>query len=142
MVNVNRVLFGGYLVADPESRQVGNGTVCHFTVANNRKWTSRDGQAKEEATFVDCEAWAKVGEIAQNYLKKGRPVLVEGRLKLDKWTTPEGQKRQKLKVSVDAVQFLDGHGGGGEGHAEGAPAGVSSQAQAPAGPTYNADEPF
>jgi single-strand DNA-binding protein len=113
--------------------------VCKFTLANNRKWTDRSGQAKEEATFVDCEAWAKVGEIAQNYLKKGRPVLIEGRLKLDKWTTPEGQNRQKLKLSVDSLQFLDGAQGGDDGHAEQA----QTQAAAPtAGAPAYEPEPF
>jgi single-strand DNA-binding protein len=137
MVNVNRVLFGGYLTGDPESRQVGNGTVCKFAIANNRKWTDRSGQAKEEVTFVDCEAWAKVGEVAQNYLRKGRAVLIEGRLKLDRWTTPEGQARQRLKISVDAIQFLDSASGGGDTQQASQPDGQVAQAA----PAYE-PEPF
>jgi single-strand DNA-binding protein len=142
MVSINRVMLGGYLTADPESRQVGSGTVCHFTLGMNRSWTDKSGQKKEEATFVDCEAWAKVAEVAQNYLKKGRPVFVEGRLKLDRWQTQDGQKRSKLKVNVESIQFLDSgqnQGGAGSGdESQAAPAGAASQGA----PAYNPEEPF
>jgi single stranded DNA-binding protein (ssb) len=141
MVSINRVMLGGYLTADPESRQVGSGTVCHFTIAMNRSWTDRSGQKKEEATFVDCEAWAKVGEVAQSYLKKGRPVFVEGRLKLDRWQGQDGQKKQKLKVNVDSVQFLDSGNAQNQQpdeQAQGAPAGGGAPAQG----AYDPSEPF
>lgn len=137
-VSVNKVLLAGYLTADPESRQAGSGTVCRFTIGVNRSWTNRTtGQQQEEATFVDCEAWAKLGEIAQNYLRKGRPVLIEGRLKLDKWTTPEGQNRSKLKVTAESVQFLDG-AGQGQQDAGGEQAQPATAAAAP----YNPEEAF
>lgn len=140
MVSVNRVMLGGHLTADPESKQVGNGAVCHFTIGVNRNWTDKQGQKKEEATFVDCEAWGKVGEIAQNYLRKGRPVFVEGRLKLDRWTTPDGQKRSKLKVNVESIQFLDKgqQQEGGEQQQQMAQQG----AEGASAPVYDADVPF
>lgn len=141
MVSINRVMLGGYLTADPESRQVGNGNVCNFTLGINRSWTDRQGQKKEESTFVDCEAWAKVAEVAQNYLRKGRPVFVEGRLKLDRWTTPDGQKRSKLKVSVDSIQFLDkAQQDGNNNQADEQPQ-QAAAAGAPA-PGYDPDVPF
>jgi single-strand DNA-binding protein len=140
MVNINRVMLGGHLTADPESKQVGNGTVCNFTIGINRNWTDKQGQKKEESAFVDCEAWAKVGEVAQTYLKKGRPVFVEGRLKQDRWTSPEGQKRSKLKVSVDSLQFLDKGQEGGSQQGEAEQAATAPQG-APAS-EYNPDVPF
>lgn len=134
MVSVNKVMLGGYLTADPESVAAGQGTVCKFSIGISRNWTSGQGQKKEETTFVDCEAWGKVAEVAQNYLKKGRPVLVEGRLKLDRWEAPDGQKRSKLKVSVENIQFLDS--AQGQGGADG-----EAQAQ-PAAPAYDPEQPF
>ena len=141
MVSINRVMLGGYLTADPESRQVGSGTVCHFTLGLNRSWTDRSGQTKEEATFVDCEAWAKVAEVAQNYLRKGRPVFVEGRLKLDRWETADGQKRSKLKVNVESIQFLDSGQNQGQQNEQTQSQGAAQQG-AVQGTAYNAEEPF
>lgn len=141
MVSINKVMLGGYLTADPEARAVGNGNVCNFTLAMNRKWTDRSGQKKEEVAFVECEAWAKVAELAQNYLRKGKPVFVEGRIKQDRWETADGQKRSKLKVSVDQITFLDA--GNGQNQAEGQEQAAPQNQGAPApGQNYNPEEPF
>jgi single-strand DNA-binding protein len=138
MVSVNKVLLAGYMTGDPESRQAGNATVAHFSIAMNRSWTNKaTGQKSEESTFVECEAWAKLGEIAMNYLRKGRPVMVEGRLKQDRWETQDGQKRSKLKVVAENIQFLDSNKS-----QEGQPAASQPAAQEAAAPAYDADTPF
>jgi single-strand DNA-binding protein len=83
----------------------------------NRTFKTRDGENREETTFVDCEAWGRTAEVMSQYLCKGRPVFIEGRLKLDQWDDREtGKKRSKLKVVIDNFQFVDSKGGdrGGE----------------------------
>jgi single-strand DNA-binding protein len=97
----------GHLTRDPETRPAGSSTVCGFGLAVNRRWKGQDGQQQEEVTFIDCEAWGKTGETIAAHLRKGRPVFVEGRLKLDQWDDKEGQKRSKLKVVVESFQFID-----------------------------------
>jgi single-strand DNA-binding protein len=112
----NKVLLMGNLTRDIELRHTpGNQAVANVGLAVNRRYTTNDGEKREEVTFVDCEAWGKTAETMQKYLKKGRPVFIEGRLKLDQWEK-EGQKFSKLKVVVDNFQFIDsGQGGGGGG---------------------------
>lgn len=100
-MNFNRVIIAGNLTKDPISRQAGQHQVCAFGVAVNR--TYKD---KQEVAFIDCEAWGKQAELIMQYLKKGAPIHVEGRLKSDSWQTQAGEKRQKLLVVVDSFQFL------------------------------------
>lgn len=124
---LNRVMIAGNLTRTPETKAVGaDKTVCKFSLAINRRLKSGDGEMKEETTFVDVEAWGRTAELVAQYCDKGKPVYVEGRLKLDSWTDKEGQKRSKLAVVADSVQFLpDGRGGqatGGGGQARPAPA--------------------
>ena len=124
MASLNRVLLIGNLTRDPELRYTpGGAAVCEFAIAINRNYTSKTGEKKDEVTFIDIVAWARQAEICAEYLKKGRPVFVEGRLTQDRWEQPDGQKRSRIRVTADRVQFLGGPGGGGGGGG-GAPAGA------------------
>ncbi len=116
MANFNRIILAGNLTRDPElSYTASNTPVCKFGLAVNRTWNDRQTNTKREETmFVDCTAWSKTGEVINQYLRKGRPILVEGRLQYDTWTSPEGQKRSKHYVVVDNFQFLGGPRDGGE----------------------------
>ncbi len=100
----------GNLSRDPEIRVTPKGTaICQFSVAVNRSFKGDDGVSRDETTFVDCEAWSKTAELIAKYLSKGRCALVSGRLKLDQWEDKtSGQKRSKLKVVVESVQFVGG----------------------------------
>ena len=125
MASVNKVMLLGRLTADPELRYTPKGTaVCDLRMAMNRTYTDPgSGEKKEEATFVDVTAWGRTAEISAQYLKKGRQVFIEGRLKFDQWEQ-EGQKRSKLSVTADQVTFVDGGGAGaGGGGSEGAEGG-------------------
>jgi single-strand DNA-binding protein len=116
MASYNKVLLMGNLTRDPEVRYTPKGTaLANLGVAVNRVWTTESGEQKEEVTFVDIEVWGRQAETAGQYLSKGRPVFVEGRLKLDSWEDKEsGQKRNKLKVVAERVQFLGAPRGGAE----------------------------
>src|SRR3712207_3783928 len=113
----NKVILVGNLTRDPEVRYTPKGSaVCDLGLAVNRNYTTDTGEKREEVTFVDVVFWARLAEIAGEYLKKGRPVLIEGRLQLDSWDDKQsGQKRSKLKVIGESMQLLGGRGGGGEG---------------------------
>ena len=118
MPNLNRVMLMGNLTRDPELRYTPNNTaVCQIGMAINRRWKDQNGEQKEEVTFIDCEAWGRTGEVINQYLRKGRPIYLEGRLKLDQWQDKEGNNRSKLKVVVESFEFIDSKGGGegGEG---------------------------
>ncbi len=110
MASYNKVIIAGNLTRDPETRVTPKGTaICQFGLAVNRKWKNDGGEMQEEVTFIDCEAWGKTAELVGKHLTKGRGALVDGRLKLDTWDDKtSGQKRSKLKVVVEAVQFLGG----------------------------------
>lgn len=139
----NKVLLMGNLTRDPELRHTsGNNAVCNVGLAVNRRFRTADGENREETTFVDCEAWGRTAETMSRYLSKGRPVFIEGRLKLDSWEDKsDGSKRSKLKVVVEGFQFIDSGGGGaGSGGAGSAPA--ASRAETQAG-SFDADDiPF
>ncbi len=125
-VNLNRVLLAGNLTRDVELRHIsGNQAVANIGLAVNRRWKSPEGENREETTFVDCEAWGRTAEVMAQYLSKGRPVFIEGRLKLDQWEK-EGQKFSKLRVVVESFQFMDSREGGGGGGGPGG-GGRSSQ---------------
>jgi single-strand DNA-binding protein len=114
MPNLNKVMLMGNITRDIELRTIPSGqSIAQIGLAINRSWTSADGEKREEVTWVDCEAWGKTAEIMHKYLAKGRPVYIEGRLKLDQWDDKEsGQKRSKMKVVIEAFQFIDSKGGG------------------------------
>ncbi|MGI8889688.1 MAG: single-stranded DNA-binding protein [Chthoniobacterales bacterium] len=115
MANLNKVLLMGNLTRDPEVRYTPKGTaVAELGIAVNRVYSGENGEKREEVTFVDVTVWGRTAENVGEYLKKGRPVFVEGRLQLDSWDDKQsGQKRNKLKVVADNVQFLGSPRGGG-----------------------------
>jgi single-strand DNA-binding protein len=120
MANLNKVMLIGNLTRDPEIKYTPKGTaVAQLGLAINRFWSNDAGEKQEETTFVDVELWGRQAEVAGEYLKKGRPVFIEGRLKLDTWEDKtSGQKRSKMKVVGEQLQLLgsrDGGGGGGGG---------------------------
>ena len=121
MANLNKVLLMGNLTRDPEVRYTPKGTaVTELGIAVNRIYTGENGEKREEVTFVDVTVWGRTAENVGEYLRKGRPVFIEGRLQLDSWEDKQsGQKRNKLKVVADNVQFLGSRGGGGGGPEEG-----------------------
>lgn len=115
MPNLNRVMLMGNLTRDPEMRYLPSNTaVTALGMAINRRWRNQQGEQQEEVTFIDCEAFGKVAELLHQYMRKGRPLYVEGRLKLDQWQDKEGHNRSKLKVIVESFQFIDSRPGGGE----------------------------
>jgi len=112
MANLNRVLLIGNLTRDPEVRYTPKGTaVADIGVAVNRVYSGEDGEKKEEVTFVDVTLWGRQAEVAQEYLKKGRQVFIEGRLQLDTWDDKQtGQKRSRLRVVAENMQMLGSRG--------------------------------
>src|SRR5437016_3383020 len=111
MANFNKVILAGNLTRDPELRYLPKGTaVTEFGLAINRTWKTDAGETKDETTFVDITAFARTAEVIAQYYKKGRPILIEGRLKFDQWDDKQtGQKRSKLRVVCDSFQFIDGN---------------------------------
>ena len=117
MPNLNRVMLMGNLTRDPELRAAGASQVCQFGLAINRTWKDQQGEKHEEVTFVDCQAWGKTGELIAQYVRKGQPLYVEGRLRLEQWQDKDGSDRRAIKVVVEAMQFLARREDGG-GQAE------------------------
>jgi single-strand DNA-binding protein len=117
MANLNKVMLIGNVTRDPELRYTPKGTaVTEVGLAVNRVYSSDDGERREETTFIDVTLWARKAEVAAQYLKKGSPVYFEGRLQLDTWEDKQtGQKRNKLRVVADSLEFLGGGSGGGGG---------------------------
>lgn len=117
MPNLNKVMLMGNLTRDPEIKYTPKGTaVAELGLAINRVYSTDQGEKREETTFVDVELWGRTAELAGEYLKKGRPVYIEGRLKLDTWDDKQtGQKRSKMRVVGEVMQFLGGREGGGGG---------------------------
>ncbi len=129
MASFNKVILLGNLTRDPEVRYTPKGSaVCDLGLAVNRQYSLENGEKREEVTFVDVVLWARLAEIAGEYLKKGRPVLIEGRLQLDSWDDKQsGQKRTKMRVVGETMQLLGSRpsaGGSGEGE-EGSSGGYS-----------------
>jgi single-strand DNA-binding protein len=116
MAGYNRVVLLGNLTRDPQlSYTPANTPLCKFGIAANRKWKDREGNPQEDVCFVDCALFGRGAETFNQYMSKGQPVLVEGRLQYSQWTTPEGQKRSKLDVVVENFQFLGGRRDAGAG---------------------------
>jgi single-strand DNA-binding protein len=134
MPNYNKVLLMGNLTRDVELKYTpSNMAVANLGIAVNRKYKGNDGEMKEETTFVDCEAWAQTAENLSKWFSKGRPIFLEGRLKLDQWQDKEGGNRSKLKVVIENFQFVDPKAsGGGSGGGGGSPEYASASRRAPA----------
>jgi single-strand DNA-binding protein len=155
MANFNKVIIAGNLTRDPELRYTPKGqAVARLGLALNRVWKSETGENREEVTFVDVDAWGRQAEVIAQYLKKGRPILIEGRLKLDQWEDKNThQKQSKLKVVLETFSFLDSargaEGGQGAGPSPGGtvsrpapPPGPASTQQEESGPPPDDDVPF
>jgi single-strand DNA-binding protein len=140
MASVNKVMLLGNLTRDPEIRYTPKGTaVAEIGMAINRIRKGDNGEKIEEVTYVDVTLWGRQAELASEYLKKGRPVFIEGRLQLDQWDDKEtGEKRSKMRVVGENMQFLP-HGGGGEQRSQSEPPADRNQAAPPA--TGNAGAP-
>ncbi len=118
MAAINRVVLVGNLTRDPELRHTPSGTaVCNLRLAVNTRRKDETGQWVDKPNYFDITVWGNQGERCAQYLAKGRPVAVDGRLEWREWETPDGNKRQAVDVVADTVQFLgsrgDGEGGGG-----------------------------
>jgi single-strand DNA-binding protein len=158
MANLNKVMLIGRLTRDPEVRTFSNGgKVAAFGFAvNNRRKNVSTGQWEDEPVFLDLEAFNREGgrqqaDLVEQYLRKGQQVFIEGHLKLDQWTSQDGQKRSRLKIIVDNLQFLEPRQDSGTGEGgrmqRGAPVARKPASPAPAGgfdepgPELDAPEP-
>lgn len=111
MASFNKVILMGNLTRDPELRVTPKGTaVCQVGIAVNQNYRDKEGNNREETTFVDVDVFGRQAEVIAKYMSKGRPILIEGRLKLDSWETKEGDKRSKLKVVLENFQFVGSRG--------------------------------
>src|SRR5258707_2693101 len=108
MASFNKVILLGNLTRDPELRYTPQGSaVCEFALALNYVYTNKQtGQKVEEVSFIDLVAWGKTGETIAEYMKKGRQILIEGRLKQDRWEAQDGKKMSKVRVTVESFQFV------------------------------------
>lgn len=151
-MELNKVLLVGRLGQDPESHYLPSGdAVASFSIALSRRYKDRQGEQKEETTWVKISCFSKQAEFAANYLQKGKAVFVEGRLRENRWETPEGQKRTQIEVIADRLQFAfprgteEGGSGGGERYssAPSEPQQERASAPAPAGEPSTVDDlPF
>ncbi len=137
MASLNKVMLIGNVTRDPEIKYTPKGSaVADLGLAINRSYTNQSGEKVEEVTYVDVELWGRLAEIAGEYAKKGRPIFIEGRLRIDSWEDKQsGQKRSRLKVVGEGLQLLGS--GGGSGGGGGRPAGGSGGG----GGSFEGDEP-
>lgn len=116
MASFNKVMLIGNLTKDPDLRTIPSGiNVADLRLAINESYTDKSGQKVEKACFVDVVVWDKQADLCKTYLSKGSPVLVEGKLQMEEWTTKEGEKRSKLRVRAERCQFLGSKRPGAEG---------------------------
>ena len=144
MPSVNKVILIGNLTRDPELRYTPKGSaLCEIGMAVNRKYKLESGEQREEVTFLDISFWGKQAEVVAKWMKKGRPLYVEGRLQMDTWDDKTtGQKRSKIKIVAEDFQFLGGDRAGEEGgHDDEHPAPAARQASAPQAPRQAAPAP-
>ena len=154
MANYNKVILMGNLTRDPQLSYLPSQTpVVEIGLAVNRRWKDQQGQQREDTCFIDCRCFGRQAEIINQYMKKGRPLLVEGRLDLDQWEAQDGSKRSKHRVFIERFSFVDsqggqgGGGGGGNAPQQSAPppqqgsSGPPQGQQPPASPEYYNDDP-
>lgn len=129
MASFNKVILVGNLTRDPEIRTTPSGSkVSELGLAVSENWRSKSGETRETVCFVDVIVWDRLAELCQQYLVKGRPILVDGRLQMDEWTNDKGERRTKLRVRANSVKFL----GPPPQRDEGAGAGTQARSPAPA----------
>lgn len=153
MPSYNKVILMGNLTRDPEMRYLPSNTaVAQIGLAVNDRWKDKQsGEWKDKANFIDCEAFGNTAENINKFFSKGRPILIEGKLRLDQWEDQQGNKRSKLKVVVDRFEFVgsrdDNQGGGGGGRsygnrdAGGNVGGGGGRSQGNSQPDYSSDPP-
>jgi single-strand DNA-binding protein len=131
MANYNKIIIMGNLTRDPDYKQLGNGqALCRLTIANNRTYKNRQtGATVSDVCFVDVDVWGPQAESCRQYLQKGRPVLVDGRLKLENWKDNEGKPRSKHLIVAESVTFL----GSGQGSENASQEGSSAKVTGPLG---------
>jgi single-strand DNA-binding protein len=134
MASYNHVVLVGNLTRDPELKFLPSGTaLCEFAIAVNRRWTdAKTSEKKEEVSFFDCVVWAKGAEIFAKYMTKGKPCLIDGELRQERWEDKDGGKRSRVKINVQNFQFL-----GGKRDEDGPPS-----AGAPPADDFDSDIPF
>jgi single-strand DNA-binding protein len=147
MASINKVILIGNLGRDPELKYTQSGQgVCNFSIATTEKWKGKDGQMQEKTEWHRIVAWGKTGELCSQYLSKGRPVYIEGRLQTRDWEDKEGNKRQTTEINANTVQFLggrnDGGGGGGGARPSGGGGGGTSEDPGFPPPTPDDEIPF
>lgn len=114
MLGLNKVFVMGNLTRDPELRYTPNGQgVANFGVATNRRWTTPEGEKRDEVEFHNIVVWGRQAEVINQYLKKGNPIFIEGRLKTQNWEGQDGVRRNRTEIVVESFQFI-GSGGGGD----------------------------
>lgn len=125
MAGFNKVILLGNLTRDPQLKYLpSNMAVCELGLAVSRQWRDKEGNQRDDVCFVDLEAFGRQAETLNQYMSKGRPLMIEGRLKLDQWTAQDGTKRSKMRVVIETFQFVGGRqdgergGGGNEGGGE------------------------
>lgn len=107
-MNINQVTLGGNITRDPELKYSPAGiSICTLSIANNRRWKTKDGEKKEEVIFIDCTFFGKTGETVAQYFRKGSRIMVQGRLSQDRWEDKEGRKRTTMKVVCNEFFFVD-----------------------------------
>jgi single-strand DNA-binding protein len=144
MPDLNKVMITGNLTRDPEARVLPSGmALCKLGIANNRRYRDKNGEQKEETLFINATCWGKTAEYVRDHFKKGRPVLIEGRLKLNEWDDKtSGQKRSTIEITAERVQALDWEERGG-GSSGGGSRGGSRSSSAPSDePLPEDDIPF
>ena len=140
MASFNKVILMGGLTRDPELKQAASGVkVADLSLAITETWKDKSGESKETTCYVDVVVWQRQAELCCQYLSKGRQILVEGRLQLDEWENQQGEKRRKLRVRADRVQFLpDGRRNAGQGApAEPGQSAAPQNTPAPAAPAVD-----
>ncbi|MBN1553260.1 MAG: single-stranded DNA-binding protein [Phycisphaerae bacterium] len=109
MASYNKVILMGNLTRDPQLSYLPSQTpVCEIGLAVNHRWRSQDGQQREEVCFIDARSFGKQAEVLNQYMRKGQPLLIEGRLQFDQWESQDGQKRSKHRVFIERFSFVGG----------------------------------
>lgn len=143
MASFNKVILMGNLTRDPELRVTNTGlSICKLSLAVNRTYTTKEGDSKDETTYVDIDSFGKQAETLSKYLQKGRPIMIEGRLKLDQWETNEGQKRSKLGVILENFQFIGGRDAASSTSSDSSNVNEVSQGSSHSDNSFDEDVPF
>jgi single-strand DNA-binding protein len=142
MANYNKLILLGNVTRDPQLSYLPSQTpVVEFGLAVSRRWRAANGEQRDEVCFIDCRCYGKQAETFNQYVTKGKAVLLEGRLQFDQWESPDGQKRSKHRMFVENFQFISsGQGGPGGGQRGAAPAGKPAQAAGASEPPPSDDE--